>query len=77
MKHCSKHLEFFKDGHATATGLLKQTSNLKFVATVYLLQEVLPIIVHLSRTFQDREIHLASIAPAIEYTADHLDELGQ
>ena len=45
--------------------------------TVYLLQEVLPILGHLSKTFQQGEVCLASIAPAIEYTADRLDEVGQ
>lgn len=57
--------------------LLQQTSNLKFLGTVYLLQEVLPILGHLSKTFPQGEVCLASIAPAIEYTADHLDEVGQ
>ena len=57
--------------------LLQQTSNLKFLGTVYLLQEVLPVLGHLSKTFPQGEVCLASIAPAVEYTADHLDEVGQ
>ena len=68
---------FKEDGDATATGLLQQTSNLKFLGTAYLLREVLPILGHLSKTFQQGEICLASIAPAIEYIADRLDEVGQ
>ena len=68
---------FKEDGDATATGLLQQTSNLKFLGTVYLLREVLPILGHLSKTFQQGEVCLASIAPAIEYIADRLDEAGQ
>ena len=57
--------------------LLQQTSSLKFLGTVYLLQEVLPILGDLSWTFPQGEVCLASIAPAIEYTADPLDEVGQ
>jgi len=67
---------FKEDGDATATGLLQQTTNL-FLGTVYLLREVLPILGHLSKTFQQGEVCLASIAPAIEYIADRLDEVGQ
>ena len=71
-------LRVFKEsGDATATGLLQQTSQLKFLGTVYLLKEVLPILSHLSKTFQEGEICLASIAPAIEYTVDRLDEVGR
>jgi len=43
-KHCSKHLRVFRDsGDATAAGLLQQTRSLKFLATVFLLKDVLPI----------------------------------
>lgn len=64
---------FKEDGDAIATGLLQQTSNLRFLGKVYLLQEVLPIqnnvLGHLSKTFQQGEVCLASIAPVIEYPA--------
>lgn len=70
-------LRVFKEsGDVTATGLLQQTSNLKFLGTVYLLQEVLPILGHLSKTFQEGEVCLASITPAIEYTTDRLNDVG-
>ena len=52
------------------------SKQLKFLGMVYLLQEVLPILGHLSKTFQEGEACLASIAPAIEYTTDRLDEIG-
>lgn len=68
---------FKEDEDATATGLLQQKTNLKFLGTVYLLREVLPILGHLSKTFQQGVVCLASIAPAIEYIADRLDEVGQ
>lgn len=49
-------LQVFKEGGVvTATGLLQQTSKLKFLGTVYLLQEVLRILGHLSKTFQEGE----------------------
>ena len=69
-------LRVFKErGDATATGLLQQTSNLKFLGTIYLLQEVLRILGNLSKTFQEGEVCLKFIAPAIDYTADRLDEV--
>ena len=37
---------------------------------------MLPILGHLSKTFQEGEICLASIAPAIEYTVDRLNDVG-
>lgn len=63
---------FKEDGDSTATGLLQQTGNLKFISTVYLLHEVLPILGHLSKTFQEGEICLAEIKPALDYTIDRL-----
>ena len=67
---------FQESRDTTATGLLQQTCSLKFLGTAYLLQEVLPILSHLSKTFQEGEICLASIAPVIEYTADRLNDVG-
>ena len=37
---------------------------------------MLPILSHLSKTFQEGKICLAYIAPAIEYTVDGLDDVG-
>ena len=66
-------LKYFKeDGNATATGLLKQIGNIKFVGMVYLLREVLPVLLHVSRIFQEGEISFAAIAPALEYSFDKL-----
>ena len=67
---------FQESRDTTATGLLQQTCSLKFLGTAYLLQEVLPILSHLSKTFQEGEICLASIAPVIEYTVDRLNDVG-
>jgi len=52
-------LKSFKDGDATATGLLKQIGNVKFLGAVYLLHDVLPVLSHISKVFQEGEISLA------------------
>ena len=67
---------FQESRDTTATGLLQQTCSLKFLGTAYLLQEVLPFLSHLSKTFQEGEICLASIAPVLEYTVDRLNDVG-
>lgn len=37
-----------KDGDATATGLLKQIGNMKYLGMVYLLHDVLPVLSYVS-----------------------------
>ena len=70
-------LKYFKeDGDATATGLLKQIGNIKFVGMVYLLREVLPVLSHVRRIFQEGEISFAAIAPALEYSFDKLSDIA-
>lgn len=44
-------LKSFKDGDATATGLLKQIGNVKFLGAVYFLHDVLPVLSHISKVF--------------------------
>ena len=67
---------FKEDGDATATGLLKQVGNIKFVGAVYLLHDVLPVLSHISKVFQEGEISFGCIAPAIEYTFEKLDDIA-
>ena len=67
---------FKEDGDATATGLLKQLGNIKFVGAVYLLHDVLPVLSHISKVFQEGEISFGCIAPAIEYTLEKLDDIA-
>lgn len=66
---------FKENGDSTATGLLQQIGNFKFISTVYLLHKVLPILGHLSKTFQEGEICLAAIKPALDYTIDRLEDV--
>lgn len=67
---------FKEDGDATSTGLLKQLGNIKFVGAVYLLHDVLPVLSHISKVFQEGEISFGCIAPAIEYTLEKLDDIA-
>lgn len=69
-------LKSFKDGDATATGLLKQIGNVKFLGAVYLLHDVLPVLSHISKVFQEGEISFGCIAPAIEYAFEKLDNIA-
>ncbi|CAH3162410.1 unnamed protein product, partial [Porites lobata] len=43
---------------------------------VYLLREVLPVLSHVSRIFQEGEISFAAIAPALEYSFDKLSDIA-
>lgn len=71
---------FKEDGDDTATGLLKQIGNIKFLGAMYLLHDILhdilPVLSHISKVFQEREISFGCIAPAIEYTFKKLDDIA-
>ena len=67
---------FKEDGDATPTGLLKHIDNIKFLGAVYLLHDVLPVLSHISKVFQEGEISFGCIAPAIEYTFEKLDDIA-
>ena len=67
---------FKEDGDATTTGLLKQIGNNKFLGVVYLLHDVLPVLSHISKVFQEGEILFGCIAPAIEYAFEKLDNIA-
>ena len=80
------------DGDVTALGLATLLTSYKFVAGVFFMAETMPILAHLSKTFQIENIDYSSIRPAIERakssigtltslskskTADWQIELGQ
>mgnify|MGYP001798829332 CR=1 FL=1 len=67
---------FKEDGDTTATSLLKQIGNIKFLGAVYLLHDVLPVLSHISKIFQEGEISFGCIAPALEYTFEKLDDMA-
>ncbi|CAC5411786.1 unnamed protein product [Mytilus coruscus] len=61
----------YKD--CTAVGHLKKMRNVRFLAGIYILTEVLPKLAKLSKTFQESTISFACIEPCIEKTTDDLD----
>ena len=46
---------FKENGDATATGLLKQIGNIKFLDMVYLLHDVLPVLPYIARFFRKED----------------------
>lgn len=71
-------LRVFKEpkGDSTATGLLQQIANIKFLSVVYLMHEVLPLLSHLSKAFQRGTVSFSAIEPAIKYTTDQITEIA-
>lgn len=71
-------LRVFKEteGDSTATGLLQQKANIKFLSVVYLMHEVLPLLSHLSKAFQRGTVSFSAIEPAIKYTTDQITEIA-
>lgn len=65
-----------EEGDASAPGLLQQVSNIKFLGTVYLLQQVLPALSHLRRSFQGGNVSFAAIEPAIKFTIDEIKDVA-
>ena len=50
------------EGDSTATSLLQQIANIKFLSDVYLLHEVLTPLSHLSKAFQRRTVSFSAIS---------------
>ena len=55
--------------------LLKDISSGKFVATLYLLNSVLPPLAYLSLAFQKRKVNFGHIKPALQCIKDALKDL--
>ena len=71
-------LQIFKeDGDATATGLLSEIGNIKFLGAVYLLHKTLPQLSDLSKAFQKGAVSFAAVSPAVDYTLDELDNVAK
>jgi hypothetical protein len=67
---------FKEDGDATATGLLTQVGNIKFLGAVYLLHKTLPELSNLCKAFQKGAVSFAAVSPAVDYTLDELDNVA-
>lgn len=57
-----------------ATGLLKKMINVRFVTTIFILKEILPILAKLRKTFQAGTINYACIQPCILEAKDALKD---
>ena len=68
---------FKEDGDATATGLLSEIGNIKFLGAVYLLHKTLPQLSDLSKAFQKGAVSFAAVSPAVDYTLDELDNVAK
>jgi len=60
---------------AVAEGLLGKVHCYKFVSTIYLLKEVLPLLATLSQVFQKGTLDFSHIAPSVAYCKSKLDEV--
>ena len=59
---------------AVAEGLLGKVHCYKFVSTLYMLKEVLPLLATLSQVFQKGTLDFSHIAPSVAYCKSKLDE---
>ena len=62
--------EASENGEPTALGLYKFMKSYKFVASVYLLSDILPHLGCLSRIFQKENVNLSLIQPCLKSTID-------
>lgn len=60
---------------APALGLRKFTCTYQFVASLYMMSDILPILSHLSRLFQKKSLDFSLIKPLIKSTVTHLETL--
>ena len=62
---------------ATADGLLKKLRSPDWIAALYILTDVLPVLSLLSRTFQQGSINFRQIQPSIEITVTSLQAIPE
>lgn len=72
---CIALLHTFKElkKDALALGLFKKMKTVKFVGTIYILEEVLPCLSALSKTFQAGALNFSHVGPAIQHTQATLE----
>ena len=66
-----------KDSNPTAIGLLKKLKKPDFIGVLYILKGVLPVLLTLSKVFQNGFISFSRISPAIKASKDSLDRLQE
>lgn len=60
---------------AAACGLLKRMRTVKFLGTIYILKDILPILADLSRHFQADSLNFSTILPSVNMAKDKLKAL--
>ena len=71
----SLHKEATERNDAQALGLSKFISTYKFVASLYMMSDVLPILSHLSKLFQNQNLDFSLIRPLVKSTVTQLETL--
>lgn len=61
-------LRQLKDIDAVAAGLLSKIASSKFIGTIYILREVLPVLSSLSKNFQRGHVNFSHIQLLVNYT---------
>lgn len=64
-----------KSGDAAATGLLKRMKSIKFLGSLYILRDILPVLSNLSKHFQKDSLNFSTIRPSINHAKDKLRSL--
>lgn len=70
-------LRQLKDNDAVAAGLLSKITSSKFIGTIYILREVLPVLSSLSKNFQQGHVNFSHIQPLVNYTIHKLTEIAE
>lgn len=69
-------LRQLKETNAVASGLLSKIDSSKFIGTIYILKEILPVLSNLSKNFQWGKVNFSHIQPSINYTLQKLTEIA-
>ena len=69
-------LRQLKETDAVASGLLSKIDSSKFIGTIYILKEILPVLSNLSKNFQRGKVNFSHIEPSINYTLQKLTEIA-
>ena len=62
---------------SAADGLLKRMKNVKFIGTIYILHDVLPVLSQLSKHFQRGNVNFSHLLPAVKATHAKLNRLKE
>lgn len=68
-------LRHFSEADAVGAGLLSKMRTPKFIGAIYALNQVLPVLTTLSKTFQKGTINFARITSAIKATQSAFDRI--